>query len=155
MASATDHPLRHAPYRWLLAGATVNSLGNGIAPIALAFAVLDLGGDASQLGLVVGLYALADVGAVLFGGVLGDRLPRTVMMQGSSALAAVAQGLVAASLIGGWSSIPLLAGLGMVNGALGALGSPSSQAITQQTVPAGLLRTAITWRRLGQNVAVI
>ena len=155
MANALDHPLRHAPYRWLLSGVAVNSLGNGIAPVALAFAVLDLGGDASDLGLVVGLYALADVAAVLFGGVLGDRLPRAVMMQGSSALAAVAQGLVAASLVGGWSSIPLLAGLGMVNGALGALGGPSSSAITQQTVPAELLRTAITWRRISQNVAVI
>ena len=155
MATALDHPLRHASYRWLLSGVAVNSLGNGIAPVALAFAVLDLGGDASDLGVVVGLYALADVAAVLFGGVLGDRLPRTVMMQGSSALAAVAQGLVAASLVGGWSSIPLLAGLGMVNGALGALGGPSSSAITQQTVPAELLRTAITWRRISQNVAVI
>jgi hypothetical protein len=77
------------------------------------------------------------------------------MMQGSSALAAVAQGLVAASLVGGWSSIPLLAGLGMVNGALGALGGPSSSAITQQTVPAALLATAITWRRISQNAAVI
>lgn len=155
MTTALDHPLRHASYRWLLTGVAVNSLGNGIAPVALAFAVLDLGGDASDLGVVVGLYALADVAAVLFGGVLGDRLPRTVMMQGSSALAAVAQGLVAASLVGGWSSIPLLAGLGMVNGALGALGGPSSSAITQQTVPAELLRTAITWRRISQNVAVI
>ena len=155
MASTLDHPLRHASYRWLLSGVTVSSLGNGVAPVALAFAVLDLGGDASDLGVVVGLYALADVAAVLFGGVLGDRLPRTVMMQGSSALAAVAQGLVAASLVGGWSSIPLLAALGMVNGALGALGGPSSSAITQQTVPAELLRTAITWRRISQNVAVI
>jgi len=155
MATALDHPLRHASYRWLLSGVAVNSLGNGIAPVALAFAVLDLGGDASDLGVVVGLYALADVASVLFGGVLGDRLPRTVMMQGSSALAAVAQGLVAASLVGGWSSIPLLAALGMVNGALGALGGPSSSAITQQTVPAELLQTAITWRRISQNVAVI
>jgi MFS family permease len=93
--------------------------------------------------------------AVLFGGVLGDRLPRTVMMQGSSAAAAVAQGLVAASLVGGWSSIPLIAGLGMVNGALGSLGSPSAQAITSQTVPSGLLRQAIAWRRISQNAGVI
>ena len=107
-----------------MTGTTINLLGSGIAPVALAFAVLDLGGGASELGLVVGLYALADVGAVLFGGVLGDRLPRTVMLQGSAAAAAVAQGLVALSLIGGWSSIPLLAGLGMLNGCLGALGSP-------------------------------
>ena len=101
--TAKDHPLRHAPFRWLVSGTTVNLLGSGIAPVALAFAVLDLGGGAAELGLVVGLYALADVGAVLFGGVLGDRLPRTVMLQGSAAAAAVVQGLVAATLIGGFA----------------------------------------------------
>jgi MFS family permease len=150
-----DHPLRHAPFRWLVSGTTINLLGSGIAPIALAFAVLDLGGGASELGLVVGLYALADVGAVLFGGVLGDRLPRTVMLQGSAAAAAVAQGLVALSLIGDWSSIPLLAGLGMANGCLSALGGPSSSAITQQTVPTELLQRAISWRRIAQNISMI
>jgi MFS family permease len=150
-----DHPLHHAPFRWLVSGTTINLLGSGIAPVALAFAVLDLGGGASDLGLVVGLYALADVGAVLFGGVLGDRLPRTVMMQGTSAAAAVVQGVVALSLIGGWSSIPLLAGLGMLNGCLSALGGPSSSAITPQTVPAELLQRAISWRRIGQNTALI
>jgi hypothetical protein len=62
---------------------------------------------------------------------------------------------VALSLIGGWSSIPLLAGLGMVNGCLSALGSPSASAITQQTVPADLLQRAISWRRIAQNVAMI
>ncbi|HEX5090289.1 MAG TPA: MFS transporter [Nocardioides sp.] len=155
MRTSGDHPLRHAPFRWLVTGTTINLLGSGIAPVALAFAVLDLGGGASQLGLVVGLYALADVGAVLFGGVLGDRLPRTVMMEGSAAAAAVVQGVVALSLIGGWSSIPVLAVLGMVNGCLSALGTPSSSAITQQTVPADLLQRAISWRRIAQNVAMI
>ena len=93
MNGATDdHPLRHAPFRWLVTGNTINLLGSGIAPVALAFAVLDLGGGATDLGIVVGLYALADVAAVLFGGVLGDRLPRTVMLQGTSAAAAVVQG---------------------------------------------------------------
>lgn len=148
-------PTAFAAYRWLLTGVTVNSIGGGVAPVALAFAVLDLGGSATDLGIVIGLYALADVAAVLFGGVLGDRLPRTLTMQGSTAGAAVAQGVAAASLIGGWSSLPLLAGVGMVNGALGALGNPSSSAITQQTVPAEQLRQAITWRRLSQNLAVV
>ncbi len=153
--TSSDHPLHHGPFRWLVAGNTINLLGSGIAPVALAFAVLDLGGDATDLGIVVGLYALADVAAVLFGGVLGDRLPRTVMLQGCAAAAALVQGLVALSLIGGWSSIPLLAGLGMVNGSLGALGGPSSSAITPQTVPAPLLQQAIAWRRISQNIALI
>lgn len=147
--------MRFAPFRWLLAGSSINMLGSSIAPVALTFAVLDLGGSATDLGVVLGLFALADVAAIIFGGVLGDRLSRTVLMQGSSAAAAVAQGLVAASLVGGWSSIPLLAGIGVINGALGALGGPSSQAITPQTVPAEALPVAVTWRRLSRNVAQI
>jgi MFS family permease len=151
----TGTPLSHPAFRWLLAGSSVSFLGNAIAPVALAFAVIDLGGSAADLGLVVGVYALADVLAVLFGGVLGDRLPRTVMMQGTAIAAAATQAVAAASLIGGWGSIGMLAGLGAVNGALGALGGPSSRAVTQQTVPAALLPSAVAWRRLSQNVAQI
>jgi MFS family permease len=151
----TDGPLRHAPFRWLLLGTTVNSLGNMIAPVAIAFAVLDLGGSPTQLGLVVGAYALADVLAVLWGGVLGDRLPRTVMMRGANAVAAAVQALVALSLLGGWGSLWLLAIGGALNGALGSLAGPSTQAVTPQTVPASQLRQAITLRRLSQNTAMI
>lgn len=151
----TDGPLRHAAFRWLLLGTTVNGLGNMVAPVAIAFAVLDLGGSPTQLGLVVGAYALADVVAVLWGGVLGDRLPRTVMMRASNAVAALVQGLVALSLLGGWSSLWLLTVGGALNGALGSLAGPSTQAVTPQTVPPALLRRAITLRRLSQNAAMI
>ena len=61
-------PLRHGPFRLLLAGRTISSLGNAIAPIALAFAVLDLTGSASDLGLVVGTRTLVNVLFLLFGG---------------------------------------------------------------------------------------
>jgi MFS family permease len=150
-----DNPLRHRPFRWLLMGSTVNSLGNMIAPVAIAFAVLDLGGSPTQLGLVVGAYALADVTAVLWGGVLGDRLPRTVMMRGANIAAAAVQAMVAASLLGGWGSLWLLAMGGALNGALGSLAGPSAQAVTPQTVPAVLLRQAIALRRLSQNTSMI
>ena len=151
----SESPLRHRSFRWLLTGATVNSLGNSIAPVAIAFAVLDLGGSATQLGLVVGAYALADVVAVLWGGVLGDRLPRTVMMRASNLAAAAVQGLVAFTLIADRGSLWLLAVGGAVNGALGSLGGPSTQAVTPQTVPALQLRQAITLRRLSQNASMI
>jgi len=151
----SDSPLRHQPFRWLLVGTTVNSLGNMIAPVAIAFAVLDLGGSATQLGLVVGAYALADVLAVLAGGVLGDRLPRTTMMRGANLAAAGVQTMVALSLLGGWGSLWLLAAGGALNGALGSLAGPSTQAVTPQTVPQAELRQAITLRRLSQNTAMI
>ncbi|MGO4256095.1 MFS transporter [Marmoricola sp. RAF53] len=143
--------LRHRNFRLLATGAAVSALGNAITPVALAFAVLDLGGSATELGLVVASFALAEVVTTLFGGVLGDRVPRNLMMQGSAAGAALTQALIAASLIGGWSSIPLLAAVGMVNGVLGALSGPSSSALTPQTVPAEELSSAVALRRLLQN----
>jgi MFS family permease len=147
--------LRHRNLRLLISGAAVSSLGNAITPVALAFAVLDLGGSATELGLVVAAFALAEVVTTLFGGVLGDRFPRQLLMQGSSVGAALTQALLAASLIGGWSSIPLLAGIGVVNGVLGALSGPASSALTPQTVPAEELSRAVAVRRLFQNGAQV
>ncbi|CCH80047.1 Major facilitator superfamily MFS_1 [Nostocoides japonicum T1-X7] len=148
-------PLHQRNFRWLVTGATVNSLGGSITPVALAFAVLDLGGSATQLGMVVGAYALAEVLTTLFGGVLGDRLPRQVMMEGSSAASALIQGFVAASLIGHWSSVTLLALTGLLGGAVSALSGPSSSAMTPLTVPAEQLSAAISLRRLSSNAAMI
>src|SRR6478735_4445347 len=127
--------LRHRDFRLLVAGTATSSLGNAITPVALAFAVLDLGGSASDLGIVVALFALADVVTVLFGGVLGDRVSRKLMMEGSAAACAVTQGLLATLLIGGWATISVVAAFGMVTGCLGALSNPSSPAMTRLVVP--------------------
>jgi len=148
-------PLAHPDYRYLVSGATVSALGNAITPVALAFAVLDLGGSATDLGLVVSAFAAAEVLTVLAGGVLGDRLPRQLMLQGSAAGAALFQALIAVALIGGWATIPLLAVGGVLNGCLGALSGPSSSALTRQTVPDEELPRAVAMRRLAQNGAMV
>jgi MFS family permease len=152
-APRSGGPLRHPAYRLLVTGTTVSALGNSITPVALAFAVLELGGSASQLGMVVAAFALAEVVTLMFGGVLGDRLPRQVLMQGSALGAAATQGLIAVSLVGGWATVPLLGAVGLANGCLAALSGPSSQAMTRQTVPADLLGSAVAIRRLAQNTA--
>ena len=151
--ASTVTVLRHRDFRLLVSGTATSALGNAITPIALAFAVLDLGGSASQLGLVVAAFALAEVVTVLFGGVLGDRLPRKLMMEGSAAGSAVTVGLIAASLVGGWATIPLLGVVGALNGCLAALSQPSSRAMTRLTVPAAELGTAVALRALLQTSA--
>src|SRR3954467_10839957 len=90
-----DRPLRHRNFRLLVTGTTTSALGNTIAPVALAFAVLDLGGSASELGIVVALFALSEVVTMLLGGVLGDRVSRQIMLEGSAAACMLTQGLVA------------------------------------------------------------
>jgi MFS family permease len=148
-------PLRHRNFRWLASGATVSAFGGSLAPVALAFAVLDLGGSATQLGIVVGAYALAEVGTSLAGGVLGDRVSRKVMMEGSNAVSALLQGVTAWALITDRASIPFLAVMGLLAGVVTALAGPSSNAMTPLTVPADLLSGAISVRRIGQNTAMI
>lgn len=148
-------PLRHRSFRWLWVGATVDSLGGAMTPVALAFAVLDLGGSAAALGLVIAAVALAEVLTTLFGGVLGDRVSRAAMMVGSNVVAALVHGVIAWALIGHWASIGLLAGLGFLGGVVVALAGPSSSAVTPLTVPAVELPAAVALRRLGSNGAMI
>ncbi|AXB44970.1 MFS transporter [Amycolatopsis albispora] len=148
-------PLRHRSFRWLLAGRTGAELANAIAPVALAFAVLDLTGSVVDLGLVVGVRSLANVILLLFGGVLADRLPRAVILQGTGVAAALTQGLIAASVLGGFASIPLLLGLSALNGAVSAMSLPAAASLTPQTVPATLLTPANALARMGANTGRI
>ena len=99
-------PLRIPAFRFLLAGRTINALGNSFAPLALAFAVLDLTGSATDLGLVVGARTLVNVVFLLFGGVLADRLPKHLLMVGASLAAFATQPArpnIFADLRTGWS----------------------------------------------------
>ena len=48
-------PLREREFRLLFAGRVVSFAGSAMAPIALAFGVIELGGSAGDLGLVLTL----------------------------------------------------------------------------------------------------
>jgi len=62
-------PLREREFRLLFAGRTVSLLGNAIAPVALAFAVLDLTGSKTDLGLILAAREIPLVVFLLAGGV--------------------------------------------------------------------------------------
>ncbi len=62
-------------YRLLFSATLVTTLGDSIANIALAFAVLAVG-SATDLGIVLAVRQGATAAAAVFGGVLSDRLPR-------------------------------------------------------------------------------
>jgi MFS family permease len=152
---STFAALRHSAFRLLLTGRTLSTLGNTIAPIALAFAVLDLTGSVTDLGLVVGTRTLVNVAFLLFGGVLADRLPRHLMMVGTSVLAAATQGTVAALILTHTATVPLLIALEAANGMVSALTMPASAAILPQTVPADQRQQANALSRLFFNAAAI
>ena len=146
-------PLRHRNFRRLVTGTAASSLGNAITPVALAFAVLDLGGSAVQLGLVEAVFAACQVATTLAGGVLGDRVSRKVMMEGTAAISAVVAGALAATVILGIATIPSIAVMGGLAGIVAALNQPSAMAMTKMVVPAEDLGAAVSLRSLLQTTA--
>lgn len=148
-------PLRYGGFRAMVAGRALTSLVGAMAPIVLAFAVLDLTGSTTDLGVVVGARSIANVVVLLVGGVLADRLPRALILQGSTAAAALVQFLVALSVLLGFATVPLLVGLSLFNGAFAAVSLPASAALTPQTVPPGLVRQANALVRMGRNAGTV
>ncbi|MEU4469721.1 MFS transporter [Streptomyces sp. NPDC024017] len=148
-------PLRHRSFRRLAGGRLLVYFANAMAPVALAFAVLDATGSLTDLGIVVGARSLANVALLLVGGVVADRVRRTVVLQGSALAAAGVQGAIAVSVLLEAVSIPLLVLLSVLNGALAALSLPASAALTPQTVPASLIRPANALMRMGTNLGAI
>lgn len=155
MSHGPASALNHAPFRALLVGQTVTSLGNGIAPIALAFGVLDLGGSPAELGLVGAAYAVTFAAALLWGGVIGDRGARDKIMVGSSVVRGVIQVLTAAVVLSSVGGVPALALLSAISGVLTGLSVPSSRSVTPLTVPAQALPSAVKVRALSQDSARI
>ncbi len=148
-------PLREPMFRRLALGRVTTYLGNAVAPVALAFAVLDLTGSVVALGLVVGARSVANVALLLVGGILADRLPRGVILSGASLAAAASQAATALAVLLGFASVPLLVVLSVVNGAVSAASLPAASALTPQTVPPTMIRQANAVARMGTNTALI
>jgi MFS family permease len=70
-------------YRFFWFSNTIFVLGASAFPIALAVAVLDAGGTATSLGLILGARILSGVLFAPFAGVWADRLPRRNVMIGA------------------------------------------------------------------------
>ena len=110
------------------------NIGASAFPIALAVTILDTGGDATSLGLILAARVLSGVLLAPVGGVWADRLPRKYVMIGADifrALLALILVFVAAP------SIPLfvIAILVFVMGAGDAFGAPAAAAIMPTILP--------------------
>ena len=126
-----------------------------MAPVALAFAVLGLGGSATDLGFVLALAILPQVFFLLVGGVIADRIPRNLVMVGSNLVAGVAQAVAAYLLLTGRAEIWQLAVVAVVRAVASSFFFPAQQGIVPQTVPAEQLQPANALLRLALNATNI
>ena len=151
----TLEPLREREFRLLFLGQSVSVLGDAISGIALAFAVLAIGGSASDLGLVLAAGAVPFLGFLLVGGVVADRLPRRAVMLAADLVRFAAQGVAAVLLISGHAEVWALAALNGVRGAAGAFFGPASTGLVPQTISAERLQQANALRGMTASGAWI
>ncbi|MFI9360546.1 MFS transporter [Kitasatospora sp. NPDC053057] len=101
-------------------GYTTSLLGSSMAPVAVAFSVLDSGGSGTDLGWVLAARILPVVLVLLAGGVIADRLGSRRLMLGSDVLRGLVQALFAALLAAGhapvWAMVALVAVWGIGEG---------------------------------------
>jgi len=126
-------------------------LGSAMAPVGLAFAVLDLTGSTSDLGIVLASRAITTIVLLLIGGVWADRLPRHVVMVTANVASGAIQAVVAALILTGHAQVWELAVLGFLNGASIAFFFPASSGIVPQTVPPELQQQANAALGMGLN----
>jgi MFS family permease len=148
-------PLRAREFRFLFAGRTISFAGSAMAPVALAFAVLELTGSKTDLGLVLAARSIPQIGFLLVGGVWADRLSRHRVMVASNLVSGAAQAAVAVLLLTGAAEVWHLAVFAAVNGFASAFFFPASQGVVPQTVPAESLQSANSLLRLGLNATAI
>ena len=142
-------------FRLLFAAQSISALGDRLVPVALAFAVLNLTGSATDLGVVLAAQTIPLVLFVLVGGVWADRLPRRLVMATSDLVRATSQGVCAALLLTGSARLWELAALQAVYGTARAFFDPAALSVVPQTVDADQLQRANSLIALTGNVAAV
>jgi predicted MFS family arabinose efflux permease len=134
--------LRERDFRLLWLGGTISAVGDGLAPIAVFFAVLHLTDSVSSLGTVAAAGWIPRVAFVLLGGAIADRLPRRRVMVASDLLQCAAQATLAALLISGAVAFWHIVALQLVRSTASAFFAPAAIGLTPQLVPPERLQPA-------------
>ncbi len=135
-------PLADRQFRLLWLAATTSAVGSAFVPVALAFAVLGIGGNATSLGLVLLAGTVAGLASFLIAGVWADRLSRRNLMLCADVARLLAEVAVAILLLTGHARIWMLAIAGVIVAIGSAFEGPASTSLVGEIVPADKLQKA-------------
>ena len=134
--------LTEPEFRKLFIGQATSVVGSMFRVVALPFAVLAIGGSATDIGLVTAASLVPLLVLVLVGGVWADRLPRRRVMLLSDGVRTVLQLATAALLVAGvadvWELVALQVGMGVAEAFFG----PSYTGLVAEVVSPGRLQQA-------------
>ncbi|WP_406475110.1 MFS transporter [Streptomyces sp. NBC_01615] len=141
-------------FRFLWAGQAVSAVGDQLFTIAVSLRVIEVGGDAGDVGIVIGGRFLATILFALLGGVWADRVPRRRAMLLADAFRLVAITVV---VVGAFDTATLpLAVLTFLVGSGEAFFRPAYGGLVPSLVPEERLLSANSWRgALDSGAAVV
>jgi MFS family permease len=148
--------LRERRFRLLWLGQATSTLGDGLVPVALAFAVIEsLDRGPTALGIVLAAQTLPLVAFVLVGGVWADRLPRQMVMLVSDVIRGVVQATLAVLLLAGAAEIWHLAVLMAIYGTAQAFFQPAATGVVPATISPQRLQQANAFLGLSRSLAFV
>jgi len=130
---AASNPLRIRAFRWFLLGRAVSILGTSMSPVAVAFAVLEVTGRASDLSYVLAASMIPTVTLIIVGGGIADRFRRDAMIRVTNTLSGLSQAGMAVCVFTSQPTIFLVA-LAFCNGTIQAFSRPALGGIIPQLV---------------------
>jgi predicted MFS family arabinose efflux permease len=148
--------LKERQFRLLWLGQTTSTLGDGLVPVALSFAVIGtLDRSATALGVVLAAQSLPLVLFVLVGGVWADRLPRQIVMLVSDVVRCAIQATLAVLLLSGAAQLWHLAVLIAIYGTAEAFFQPAATGLVPATISPERLQQANALLGLSRSTAFV
>ncbi len=132
----------------------VSYTGTAMAPIAMAFGVLELTGKASDASFVIAAPTLASIFVLLLGGVVADRTSRHRVIYTAEFVAMASQFTMAWLFLSGAATVPLLTLFMLVNGVAIAFHAPAATGLIIQLVDEKDLQAANALLGTARNGAV-
>ena len=154
--TSTRALLGNARFRRLFLARTISNIGNGVAPIAIAFGVLSLpGATPTSLSIVLAAQALPLVLVLPIGGVIADRLGRARVIAVTDIILSAFVMTTAVLFLTGNATIALLAILGAISGCLNALWWPAMSGMVPDVVADEHLQPANAFVSVASNGGLI
>ena len=129
-------------FRLVFSSTSISAFGDGVSTVALAFAVLHIGGSATALGLVIAARQGAAAAITIAAGVWADRLPRHLVLVSAATVQGTMQAVAGTLVISGnarvWMLVVLSLGYGLADGFV----IPTEQGLIPAIVSATRLQEA-------------
>jgi predicted MFS family arabinose efflux permease len=132
----------------------VTYTGTAMAPIAMAFGVLQLTGSAADSAIVIAAPTAGSIAVLLLGGVIADRTSRQRVMWLAESVSMLSQLTMAYLFLSGQATVPLLTALMLINGVAMAFHVPAATGLIIQLVDRAQLQSVNALLGVARNAAM-